>query len=132
MPGFKMAVAFENVLLAAIIVAGVDWIRGAKYSVVRGMVLPHKELPNLNARCSPADKHLLRRQEEIKYLQLYSSINNSHCEAFLVYAPEFSGRKSLNYFYLHSVVRKNDILQGQALLGIVYFIRPESHSRIKL
>lgn len=67
-----------------------------------------------------------------KYLHAYSVHPNSQAADFLVGAQEFSGRKSLNYFYLHSVVRKNYILKGQPLLGIVYFIRPESHGQIKL
>ena len=50
----------------------------------------------------------------------------------MVCTQEFSGRKSLNYFYLHSAVRKHYILKGQAMLGIVYFVRPKAHGWLKL
>lgn len=77
---------------------------------------------------------LINTAQKARKLNIYScTVTSGQSSAgSLVYAQEFTGRKSLNYFYLHSAVRKNYILQGQALLGIVYFIRLESHSLIKL
>lgn len=76
--------------------------------------------------------HAVKKSEKPKYLQLYSNIRTATLQISWSVPKSLVGEKSLNYFYLHNVVRKNYIWKGQALLGIVYFIRPESHSRIKL